>query len=643
MTKKSGRIIAGFSSLAMLFAALNVPGNYPKQTVNAADDGVIYATDFESEDALDYFSRRGEKEVLSISDKYAKSGSSSLCVSEREESWNGAQFRIDDKCEPGTTYYISGSARGEWYTTVTMSYQYDDSEGETHYNNLKSGQGEGWQDFKEIKFSYTEDMKNVYVYFESSDAGSSLFVDDFEVKEAPVIPIEDDLKSISECYSPYFKIGTAILTNNLSSKSFMDLVQKHFGDSMTFGNELKPEAVLNKAACLEMAADGNDTNPQVSLGQARSLLNYCRDHNVPVRGHTLVWYSQTPDWFFKEDYKDDGAFVSPEKMTLRMENYIKNVMATLAKEYPTVEFYSWDVANEAFLDDGSPRQPGKYTDYNGSSGWISVYGDNSFLELAFTYARKYAPKGCKLYYNDYNEYIQGKTEAMVKLAKDFKEKGIIDGLGMQAHLDTGFPTVQQFEYALKAFSETGLDVQITELDITTKDHSESGFKKQASMYKGIMDAAVKYSDSVSAVVFWGVTDDESWRAEDLPLLFDGNFKAKPAYYSIVEGLEAIPREPREPYNPPEQQTTEETDTSTADTTAVVSEDIIYGDINGDGVADLTDLTLLSVYLMSKKGISADRMANADVDGNGSVDISDLPRFKQYISKDANVKSLGPVK
>ena len=71
-------------------------------------------------------------------------------------------------------------------------------------------------------------------------------------------------------------------------------------------------------------------------------------------------------------------------------------------------------------------------------------------------------------------------------------------------------------------------------------------------------------------------------------------------------------------------------------------DIIYGDLNGDGTADLTDLTLLSVYLMTKKaGSSIKNIKAGDVDGSGEVDIADLPRFKQYISKDANVKKLGP--
>ena len=100
-------------------------------------------------------------------------------------------------------------------------------------------------------------------------------------------------------------------------------------------------------------------------------------------------------------------------------------------------------------------------------------------------------------------------------------------------LDVGFPTVSAYKKALAKFAETGLDIQVTELDITTSDTSEAGFEKQAEMYKGIMDDCVEYADSISAVVFWGTTDDKSWRAAKSPLLFNEDYTAKPAFYSIL--------------------------------------------------------------------------------------------------------------
>lgn len=121
------------------------------------------------------------------------------------------------------------------------------------------------------------------------------------------------------------------------------------------------------------------------------------------------------------------------------------------------------------------------------------------------------------------------------MANELKEKGLIDGIGMQSHLDVGFPSASAYKKALKAFVDTGLDIQVTELDITTTDLTESGFEKQAQIYNEIMDACEEYSDSISAVVFWGTTDDKSWRAAKCPLLFNEDFTAKPAYYQLLKG------------------------------------------------------------------------------------------------------------
>ncbi len=639
---KSKKIIAGIVSVAMLcsVSSIMVPG----YTADAeTDSDIIFATSFEGGEGIDQFSARGETEVLSESTEVASSGTSSMCVSERSESWNGPQFRLDDKCEAGVEYMVSANVKCEWYSQICLSMQFDDADGETHYSNVKQFNGDGWANFKDAKVSFTSEMTNVYIYFEAGDANTKIYIDDFELKAAPVIPIEQDIPSLSNVYSKYFKIGTAIVPSNLSSRSFMDLVNKHFNKSITLGNEMKPDSVLNKAATLEYVAenDGDDTNPQVTLSAAKSVLNYCRDNNISVRGHCLVWHSQTPDWFFKEGFKDDGDWVSEEKMIERMENYIKNVFDLVKKEYPTVDFYAWDVVNEAWTDDGSPRTAGSNNQSSGSSAWVKVFGDNSFIEYAFKFAKQYAPEGCKLYYNDYNEYMDGKLKAICKMAEDLKAKGYIDGIGMQAHLDVGFPSAGMFENALKQYAATGLDVQITELDITTDDKSAAGFEKQAKMYRAIMDAAVKYSDSVSAVVLWGVTDDTSWRASQSPLIFDSNFKAKPAYHAMIEGLEVPPEVVTTPKVTTTPTTTTKKQESTTTTTPDDKPSIAYGDINGDSHVDITDLTYLSLYLLDDMTLDEDQIKCADVNYDGDLNLPDLAHLKQYIMKDKVI--LGPQK
>ena len=343
ITKK---LLAGLTSAAMLATATAV-NLTTVPAAAAADAKVIYSTDFEG-DSFD-FTRRGEDETLELTTEQAHGGSQSLCVSTRAKNWNGPQLALDNLIEANTEYVVNAYAMTPWYATLTLSMQYTDADGNIHYGNIlgQVSQGE-WVAYENVKFSFPADTTDWYLYFEASDANANIYLDDFTITEAPEVELED-ITSLADVYRPYFKIGTAIMASNLSSKPFMGLVEKHFNESITFGNELKPDFVLDKAATLAYmeANDGDQTNPQISLTNAKALLNYCRDNNIPVRGHTLVWHSQTPDWFFKENFSDDGDWVSKEVMIQRMENYIKNVMEALAEQYPTVNFYAWDVVNEA--------------------------------------------------------------------------------------------------------------------------------------------------------------------------------------------------------------------------------------------------------------------------------------------------------
>ena len=614
---KFKRILAGLMSAAMVCSSL--PAVFAESTFSgdsgltttSSSNSAIYATDFE--DGVINFTGRGGNEVLEASSEVVHDGTYAMCVSGREKSWNGPQFLLDDLCEAGVEYNVSVWAKSEWYSTINLSMEYTDSEGTRHYSNLKSASGDQWAEFSNVKVSFTDDVTNVYVYIECTDATCKLYVDDFSLEQAPITPIQTDIPSLSEVYSPYFNIGTAIMASNLATPSFMNLVTKHFNESITFGNELKPDSVLNQAASQAYYTEnGDDTNPQISLANAKSLLTYCSKNNIPVRGHCLVWHSQTPDWFFKEGFSNDGDWVSKEVMIQRMENYIKNVMEALATEYPDVNIYAWDVVNEAWTDSGTARTAGSNNTTSGNSAWVQVFGDNSFIKYAFEFARKYAPEGCKLYYNDYNEYMPQKTAAIVEMAEELKAEGLIDGIGMQSHLSTTFPTASAYESAVSKFAATGLDIQITELDITTSDTSESGFEAQAKAYSDIMDICVKYADSISAVIFWGVTDDQSWRATQYPLLFDSEYTAKPAYYSIIDGLE-VPT------------TTEPTTTN----------ETVWGDSNNDGSVDIADSILILQYISNSTDypISAEGMINADVYLNGDgINAQDALSIQKLLAK-----------
>ncbi len=663
------KLTAGFMSAAVLCTAI-APYAVSAPVSAASDPVVIYENDFEDGDCS-AFTGRGGVEVIEASTAKAVSGSQSMCVSGRTKNWNGPQFSLSERCEAGVEYTVSASVCAEWYNTINMSLDYTDASGERHYSTLGQVAGDGWMTFEDVKVSFASDVTNVYVYFECNDT-ANLYVDDFVLKSAPVYDIQEDIASLKDVYADYFTIGCATTAAELAPNSAQNLIKKHY-NSITPGNEMKPDALLDHNATL---ATGSNTDPQVNLTSARSILNFARDNNIPVRGHVLVWHQQTPDWFFRENFETGGAWVTEEVMTQRLENYIKNVFAALAEEYPDVNFYAYDVVNECYLDSGSLREPGANNGSQQTSPWMQIYGDDEYIELAFTYARKYAPEGTKLYYNDFNEYIDGKTNAMCELATKLSAKGVLDGLGLQSHLDVGFPSASAYRKAMEKFAATGVDIQVTELDITTSDKSEAGLEKQAQIYSDIMDVCVDYADSISAVVFWGITDDTSWRGDRLPLLFNGDYTAKPSYYSIIDGIESTgttttvtTTTTTETTTTVTETTTTETETTTTiiDTTTTTTEtstdttatetsttetsttttettttikgdpEVLYGDVNLDGQITLLDVVYLNKGIAGSVTLSAEQNANADTCADGVINASDAGALLKYVIE--SIKSL----
>lgn len=680
---KIKKFIAGVSALSMIFtsSALVVSAD---DTSSKTGEVVVSST---FEDGLDGFSPRmneGQNVKVEVATDDAHNGNGYLLCTNREKSWQGAQFLTDGILESGKKYVVDAWVKTPWYSTITLSMQYTDSSGSIHYENVSSVVSQGdWTELSNAKVQIPMNCTNVYLYFECSDTKVNIAIDDFTVYSTPEYQIQKDIPSLQKVYSPYFKFGGAMMNSELGSQATKDLVLKHY-NSITFGNELKPDSVLVQSKCQELAQSGSETDVAVSIDNARSLLDFCQENNIPVRGHVLVWHSQTPDWFFKEGYSNDGDFVSKEVMLGRMENYIKNLMELLATEYPDVNFYAWDVVNEIWLDDGNPRQPGEQGS-NGSnnSAWVKIFGDNSFVDYAFEYARKYAPEGCKLYYNDFNEYMPSKTKAIVEMATRLKEKGLIDGIGMQSHLDVSFPSISAYEKALKAFSETGLDIQITELDVTTSDTSETGLENQAKYYSDIMDLAVKYSDSISAVVIWGTTDDQSWRSSRLPVLFNEDYTAKPCFYSIVDGLEDVDNNITLTGTVTDIQSNDDDDTYSISITTDDNKEYVFyinantiingtgnnlsefeklkvgntvtiyttkdsqfptnlefktsstgstllGDANDDGKINVIDIIFIKKYLLHLADETSLNMTNADVNKDGEVRVNDNTIIRRYL-------------
>ncbi|MDH7460423.1 endo-1,4-beta-xylanase [Chitinophagaceae bacterium 26-R-25] len=215
--------------------------------------------------------------------------------------------------------------------------------------------------------------------------------------------------------------------------------------------------------------------------------------------------------------------------------------------------YAWDVANEVITDNGSLRVSSNTSLPSGAKGyffWADYLGRSGIVN-AFKYAKQ-ADGNAKLFINDYNlEASKAKTDSLVALVKYVQANGgTVDGIGTQMHVNALTMSQAGIDYAFQQLAATGLLVRISELDVTIKpspgDSSRADAEMlgyQAAMYKYIIDSYIKNVPATQryGVTIWGVDDPDSWRATQLPLMWDKNFAKKPAYAAAMEALKASPK------------------------------------------------------------------------------------------------------
>ncbi len=382
-------------------------------------------------------------------------------------------------------------------------------------------------------------------------------------------------------------MGAGVTYGELTDPNVFALITKHF-NAITLANELKPDCAFgySNARCpglTEVEFNGQTMEmPVMDFSRAEKMLDIILawneehpDNKIMVRGHVLVWHSQTPEWFFHENFDASAPYVTKDEMNVRLEWYIKTMLGHYVGEDSKYKelFYGWDVVNEAVSDGtGTYRTDteggnDKLTDatHGSKSSWWHVYESNEYIINAFRYANKYAPADVELYYNDYNECSSGKIAGICALLEAVKaeegEPGVgtrIDGMGMQGHYSEGYPTVEQLQSAVHSYAAIVGKVQFTEVDIKasgrydgTAATRDREYTRMAYQYKTIYET-LKALDAeegveVSGFTFWGVVDKYSWlqSASDVgggadglrsqcPLPFDGNYKAKPAFWAFVD-------------------------------------------------------------------------------------------------------------
>ncbi|GLU47392.1 endo-1,4-beta-xylanase [Nocardiopsis ansamitocini] len=313
-------------------------------------------------------------------------------------------------------------------------------------------------------------------------------------------------------------VGNGIEAAPLASIPAYEAIVGREYEAVTPGNEMKWGSV-------------EPTRGQYNWGPADQIVAYAEANDQIVRGHTLVWHSQQPNWL------TSGNFTPAQLRTILSEH-----IAVQAGRYEG-RVYAWDVVNEPFNENGS---------YRGTI-WYDNLGVD-YIADSLRWARAADP-GAKLYINDYNiEGINAKSNALYNLAVELLAAGVpLDGIGIQGHIIIG-QVPSTFAANMQRFADLGLDVAITELDIRMQlPVTDAKLQTQAADYRSVFQSCIAV-DGCIGVTVWGVTDGLSWIPDTFPgegaaLMHDAQYRPKPAWNSVYQLLGGTPpEEPGEPGN-----------------------------------------------------------------------------------------------
>ena len=267
------------------------------------------------------------------------------------------------------------------------------------------------------------------------------------------------------------------------------------------------------------------------FSRADSQVAFAAANGISVRGHTLAWNRQWPEWAMAEAPSWDRSTALS-----RLKQHITTVVDHFRGR---VAF--WDVVNEAVCDDGSLasgclRGGEVQTDF-----WLDKIGPE-YIDSAFTWAHQADP-GATLFYNDYG--IEGSTikaDSALALLRRLRDHGVpIQGVGFQSHFDETNGVPATFAANMKRFTDLGIEVHLTEMEFRVKVPSTpQSLADQAKAYNAIAQACLA-NPSCTAMVMWGFTDARSWIPSRYPgwgdaLIFNSSFQAKPAFGALYEAL-----------------------------------------------------------------------------------------------------------
>lgn len=556
----NGTLAAGATSLNLYVEAANASTNfyiddfiaYKQEASGCSNPPDITGVSTGFETGLEgWIARPWSGVALTSSTDTAHTGSRSLLTTNRTGSWTTSAIDVTGKVCNGSQYVVDVWAKlpaGSPDVTFTLS-------GELTKNGANAGNpvlvpsktvtASGWTEFR-ANLDWKTDYDKFIIYLQpDSDGTTNFYLDDFALNYVPAGQSVEPLPSIGAAYKPFFLVGAAVYEKDINPTDLhSQLLTSHF-TSVTAENDMKWSAT-------------EPAENTFTYTKADAIVAFAKANNMAVRGHTLVWHQQTPDWVFKDANGVDMStlpYSDANKALLqsRMKNHIQSLITHFGADVT-----SWDVVNEAIDEtqaDGFRR-----------SKWYTIYGGPGYIDDAFKFAKEAVDAAgltgqVKLYYNDYNTNITSKLNFIKKYVGDAKTAGVpIDGVGHQFHVRLDWPvnddptSIKSVTDTIDAIAALGLDNQVTELDISIYRNGATTYQSYADIVEKMSNDLVvqgyRYRDyfsafktlasagKLSSVTLWGQADDHTWLTStsktDAPLVFDNNLHAKAAYTGIMD-------------------------------------------------------------------------------------------------------------
>ena len=472
-----------------------------------ADDPGVPTTSLSTgfEDGLGVWGARGNgtAPTVAVVDTEAHGGTQAASVTGRTDTWHGLGADVTDVFQTGRTYSISAWVKPRRGRDGPRGPAGQRPAGQRRHVVVRHGRHRDRRDRRRLGADpgrlRMAAADTALLYVESASGTASFLVDDIVVSGSTAPPVQQDIPSLQDVLP--WPVGVAIDARETVGTG-AELVTKHY-DQLTAENAMKPESIQPTEGTFTFAA-------------ADELVDFAVANDMSVHGHTLVWHSQTPDWFFQRadgtpltDSADDQAL-----LRARMRTHIEAVADHYRATYgefgtPGNPIVSFDVVNEVVSEseaDGLRR-----------SAWFRTLGP-AYISEAFEIASEAFNGGdpdgpVQLFINDYNTELPAKRQAMFDLVQGLLADGVpVDGVGHQFHISLS-QSVDQMRTTLQTFAPLGLLQDVSELDVQI-DGTVTAEKlvEQGYYYASVFSMLREFPDLL-AVTIWGPYDSRSWRTE----------------------------------------------------------------------------------------------------------------------------------